>query len=112
MRPHLDVGRLMRAIGRQIRRASIFALAAKSPGLRFDIALTYQRIIRKGKFDRLQAFQFVAIARGLLEFEIGGGLPQAFIKISDCHLEIMPCQTLRRGETGIDRDMVLLIDRA
>jgi hypothetical protein len=24
----------------------------------------------------------------------------------------MPCQTLRRGETGIDRDMVLLIDRA
>jgi hypothetical protein len=33
-------------------------------------------------------------------------------EIGDRRLEIMPSQTLRRGETGIDRDMVLLIDRA
>jgi len=93
----------MRAIGRQIRRAFIFALAAKSPGLCFDIALACQRIIRNGEFDRLQAFQFVAIARGL---------PHVLFEIDDRRLEIMPCQTLRRGETGIDRDMVLLIDGA
>jgi len=51
----------------------------------------------------LQAFQFVAIARGL---------PHVLFEIDDRRLEIMPCQTLRRGETGIDRDMVLLIDGA
>ena len=69
-------------------RVHIFALAAKSPGLRLDRS-GLPADLRHGEFDRLQAFHFVAIARGLLEFEIGGGFAHALFEIGDRQLEIM-----------------------
>jgi len=92
----------MRAIGRQIRRAFIFALAAKSPGLCFDIALACQRIIRNGEFDRLQAFQFVAIARAS---------HMCFSRSTIAALKLCLSDSPTRRDR-IDRDMVLLIDGA
>jgi len=58
----------------------------KSSGPRLDIALACQRIVGDREFDRLQAFQFVAKAGGLLEVEIGGGGAHAFFEIGDRRL--------------------------
>src|SRR5580704_14870809 len=100
MWPHLGVDRLMWAIGRKIRSACVFAFARKSPRCRLDIALACERIAGDREFDRLQAFQFVAKAGGLLEVEISGGGAHALFEIGDRRPEIMSGEKLRRAEPG------------
>src|SRR6202047_1837993 len=112
MRSHLGIGWLVRPTHWNIGGASIFAFARKSPRFRLDIALARQRIAGDRELDRLQAFQFVAKAGGLLEVEIGGGGVHPFFEIGDRRLEIMSGENFRRAKSGIGGDMVLLIDRA